>query len=166
MPVKITPYHNELTEKFAVEQKRLAKILPSHVTVEHIGSTAIGIGGKNIIDILLGVNDADEMREIRDLLIQHGYIEGHDSHPDRIFMATSTGETKEGDYHIHICPKDADSYRDIIIFRDFLRTHPEIAEEYEEKKHEVAHAANYDRKKYKALKSEYVTELLARIKAQ
>ena len=166
MSVKITPYHDALTKKFKAEQTRLVKILPSHVTIEHVGSTALGIGGKNIIDILLGVSDADEMRSVRDLLTKHGYIEGHDSHPDRIFMATSTGETKEGDYHVHICPQGADSYRDIIIFRDFLRDHPEIAKEYEEKKHEVARAAGYDRKKYKALKSEYVTELLARIKAQ
>lgn len=66
MSVKITPYHDALTKRFKAEQTRLAKIIPSHVTIEHVGSTAIGIGGKNIIDILLGVSDADEMFAIRD----------------------------------------------------------------------------------------------------
>lgn len=166
MTVSINSYHEDLARKFEGEKARLGKILPENTTIEHIGSTAIGIEGKNIIDILVGVLDQDVMIKTRDILSENGYIEGHDTHPDRIFMATRTGETGEGDFHIHICPQDADSYHDMILFRDYLREHPEIAREYVEKKHECAERARYDRKRYKALKSEYISKLLEKIKSE
>ena len=166
MTVSINSYHEDLAQKFEEEKSRLEKILPENTTIEHVGSTAIGIEGKNIVDILVGVPGQDAMTKIRDILSENGYTEGHDTHPDRIFMATRTGETGEGDFHIHICPQDADSYHDMILFRDYMIEHPEIAREYVEKKHECAERAHYDRKKYKALKSEYIAKLLEKIKSE
>ena len=165
MAVSINAYHDDLAQKFAEEKVRLENVLPKDVTIEHVGSTAIGIEGKNIVDILIGANSQNEMTKIRDILSENGYVEGHDTHPDRIFMATRIGETGEGDFHVHICPRNADSYCDLVLFRDYLRKHPEIAREYVEKKHECAKLAGYDRKKYKALKSVYIEKLLKNIKA-
>lgn len=164
MSVAINEYRDELVERFRVEKERLRKFLPMDVAIHHVGSSSMRIGGKNIVDILVGVGDQDEMLAVRDLLARHGYIEGHDSHSERIFMASRAGETGEGDYHIHICQRSDDSYKDMLILRDYLRAHREAAHEYERMKHVFAKEAKYDRETYKALKAGYVVELIERAK--
>ncbi|MCP9460099.1 MAG: GrpB family protein, partial [Candidatus Nanosyncoccus sp. P13S_S20_bin.18.1] len=104
MSVMISEYKDTLLKRFKSEKQRLLSFLPDTIIIEHVGSSAVGIGGKNIIDILIGISDQDEMLRIRDILKENGYFEGHDSHGDRIFLASSKNETGDGDFHIHICP--------------------------------------------------------------
>ena len=144
----------------------MRKLLGSDVLIEHVGSSAVGIGGKNIVDILIGVESQEAMYVARDILQKNGYFEGHDSHPDRIFMASSEAETHEGDYHVHICPHASDTCQDFIVLRDYLLANPEEAHAYYAQKCDFAIAAGHDRKKYRALKAEYVSELLKRAKKQ
>ncbi len=158
--VVINNYSDELKQHFINEKVRLSSFLPKGVKIDHVGSSAVGIGGKNIVDILIGVSDQTEMKVARDILIKNGYFEGNDNHDDRIFLASRKEETGEGDFHIHICPVLKDSYNDFIVLRDYLIANPNKAKEYLEKKHEFAKKAGFDRKKYKTLKSKYVSQLL------
>lgn len=64
--------------------------------------------------------------------------------------------------HVYICPVNENSYKDFIVLRDYLRRNSKEAEKYFEKKYEFAKLVGFDRKKYKALKSVYVTELLGK----
>ena len=146
------------------EKQRLLSFLPDTLIVEHVGSSAVGIGGKNIIDILIGVSDQNKMLMVRDILKENGYFEGHDSHGDRIFLASSKNETGDGDFHIHICPITCNSYKGFILLRDFLISNPEKGKEYYNKKIEFANKAGFNRQKYKTLKSQYLTKLLSEIK--
>ena len=164
MSVVISEYKDTLLKRFISEKQRLLSFLPDTLIVEHVGSSAVGIGGKNIIDILIGVSDKDEMLRVRDILKANGYFEGHDSHDDRIFLASSENETRDGDFHIHICPITSNSYKDFILLRDFLISNPEKSKEYYNKKIELANKAGFDRQKYKTLKSQYLTKLLSEIK--
>ncbi len=153
MSVVISEYKDTLLKRFKSEKQRLLSFLPDTLIIEHVGSSAVGVGGKNIIDILIGVSDKDEMFKIRDILKTNGYFEGYDSHDDRIFLASSENETGDGDFHIHICPITYNSYKDFILLRDFLISNPEKSKEYYNKKIELANKAGFDRQKYKTLKS-------------
>lgn len=164
MPVIIKEYSSKLTELFEQERNRLSKLMPTNVRLEHVGSSAVYIGGKNIIDILIGVPERKDMTFIKNILMKNGYFEGTDSHEDRIFLASTAKETGEGDFHIHICPINEESYEDFIILRNFLRKNHQKAQEYLEKKYEFAKESKFDRKKYKHLKSVYVSKLLAEAK--
>ena len=164
MSVVINEYKDTIPTRFVSEKQRLLSFLPDTLIVEHVGSSAVGIGGKNIIDILIGVSDQDEMLRIRDILKENGYFEGHDSHGDRIFLASSKNETGDGDFHIHICPITCNSYKDFILLRDFLISNPEKSKEYYNKKIEFANKAGFNRQKYKTLKSQYLTKVLSEIK--
>ena len=62
------------------------------------------------------------------------------------------------------CPVEEESYKDFIVLRDFLRNNPKKAQEYLNKKCVFAKEANFDRKKYKNLKSAYVSKLLIEAK--
>lgn len=164
MSVVISEYKDTLLKRFMSEKQRLLSFLPDTIIIEHVGSSAVGIGGKNIVDILIGVSDKDEMLRVRDILKANGYFEGHDSHDDRIFLASSENETGDGDFHIHICPITSNSYKDFILLRDFLISNPEKSKEYYNKKIELANKAGFDRQKYKTLKSQYLARLLSEIK--
>ena len=164
MSVVISEYKDTLLKRFMSEKQRLLSFLPDAIIIEHVGSSAVGIGGKNIVDILIGVSDKDEMFKIRDILKTNGYFEGYDSHDDRIFLASSKNETGDGDFHIHICPITCNSYKDFILLRDFLKSNPEKSKEYYNKKIEFANKAGFNRQKYKTLKSQYLTKLLSEIK--
>lgn len=161
MSVVINEYKDTIPKRFVSEKQRLLSFLPDTLIVEHVGSSAVGIGGKNIIDILIGVSDKDEMLRVRDILKANGYFEGHDSHEDRIFLASSENETGDGDFHIHICPITCNSYKDFILLRDFLISNPEKSKEYYNKKIEFANKAGFNRQKYKTLKSQYLTKVLS-----
>ncbi|MBR3228772.1 GrpB family protein [Candidatus Saccharibacteria bacterium] len=164
MSISINSYSPNLIKRFLKEKKRLSTLLPSFVRIEHVGSSAVGIGGKNIVDILIGVPGRKDMEKISKVLTKNGYYEGNDSHDNRIFLASKQEETGEGDYHIHICPVNEESFKDFIILREYLRNNPTKANDYFRKKHEFAAEAGFDRKKYKALKSTYVSDLLSKAK--
>lgn len=164
MSVVISEYKDTLLKRFKSEKQRLLSFLSDTIIIEHVGSSAVGIGGKNIIDILIGVSGRDEMLRVRDILKANGYFEGHDSHDDRIFLASNENETGYGDFHIHICPTTSNSYKDFILLRDFLISNPEKSKEYYNKKIEFVNKAGFDRQKYKTLKSQYLTKLLSEIK--
>ena len=160
----INNYSPNLANRFLKEKNRLSRVLPTYVEIEHVGSSAVLIGGKNIVDILIGVPKRQNMSQVKEILTKNGYFEGNDSHEDRIFLASSPKETGEGDFHIHICPIGEESYKDFLILRNYLKNNPKKAQEYFKKKQEFAKKANYNRKKYKALKSAYVSNLLLEAK--
>ena len=149
MSVVISEYKDTLLKRFKSEKQRLLSFLSDTIIIEHVGSSAVGIGGKNIIDILIGVSGRDEMLRVRDILKANGYFEGHDSHDDRIFLASNENETGYGDFHIHICPITCDSYKDFILLRGFLVSNPEKSKEYYNKKIEFADKAGFDRQNIK-----------------
>lgn len=74
--VSIDEYSDILKQRFVNEKNRIKSLIPNNITIEHVGSSAVGIGGKNIVDILVGVSDKTEMRNIRDILVKNGYHEG------------------------------------------------------------------------------------------
>ena len=181
MSVEIKSYNDELRERFEKEAERIRGVLGEDVTIEHVGSSAVGIGGKNIVDVLVGVKsgkevvrdgllaaDSVEMLTARDSLYEIGYREGHDSHPDRIFMMwrdnaearAVNDETGAGDFHVHICVAGSEEYVKMLAFRDYLRANREAALEYERMKSVFAREAGYDRQKYKELKSGYVGRMI------
>ena len=53
MSVEIKEYNEDLAQRFKMESERLYNVLGSDVIIEHVGSSAVGIGGKNIVDILI-----------------------------------------------------------------------------------------------------------------
>lgn len=98
MSVIVKEYSSKLIERFTQEKYRLSKLLPTDIKIEHVGSSAVFIGGKNIIDILIGVPKRKDMISIKNILTKNGYFEGSDNHEDRIFLASTKEETGDGDF--------------------------------------------------------------------
>jgi len=160
------PYSKIFPQLFVREKERIKDALGAANTIEHVGSTAVpSLGGKGIIDIAIAVNKAD-----LDLVTQQLTRLGYEFRPtfstkDRYYFIIYLPDPEEGTrrYHVHLTYPESNEWKKLIGFRDYLRTHPEMAHEYAEIKKKAASEANQDGKKYRALKEYFFEKVSARI---
>ena len=109
-------------------RKKIGKTYP----INHVGSTALpNMYGKNIIDILIGVEDVDDLNKITQELIDMGYCPGKNiSNNVCRFFANTYEETKSGDIHIHVAIKSTERYEGFIILRDYLLENKKERQDY------------------------------------
>lgn len=130
--------------------------------INHIGSTAVaGIMAKPVVDLLVEVPRNSDWGRIRDIMEKNGYICMADS-PRR--MSFNKGYTPEGYaervFHIHF---HTAGDRDEVLFRDYLRTHPAEAREYERLKLVLAERFRHDRDAYTEAKTEFIRGIMNKL---
>ena len=149
------PYRETFPALFQWEKERIASVLKNALAVEHVGSTAIpNLGGKGIIDIAISVSK-EEMEHARGFLEKLGYeYRPSFSTPERFYFIMNLPDAEEGSrrYHIHLTYPLSKEWKELIGFRDYLRTHSEIVEEYVHLKKHAAKMANQDGKEYRKIK--------------
>lgn len=128
------------------------------VDIQHIGSTAVsGLGAKPIIDILIAVNQLILSEQYSCKLQLIGYQHELDaSRTDRLFFWKGTPRT----HHIHIVEYGKGIYWRHILFRDYLRTHPEIAGQYETLKRKMALKFGSDKVAYAESKTQFIDSIV------
>lgn len=146
----------------------LYKKISKSISIDHVGSTAIpDMYGKNIIDILIGVETKEEFNEISNILVEMNYVLSQNSKTDIYqFFASTKEETTSGDIHIHLVIKDTERYKEFLILRDYLLNNKKEAKNYSDMKFEILNDGFNDRKEYRRIKSKYVTELIKRAKKE
>ena len=146
--------------KFNNIKKELIKILGKEIIISHVGSTAIpNISGKNIIDILIGIENEDLIPEITNILINNGYYPGKDKSKKYRFFASRKEETQSGDIHLHVAIVNTKRYNDFLLLKNYLLNNPNIAKEYSDYK-KILVNNNLARNKYRNTKKEYVTKMI------
>jgi GrpB-like predicted nucleotidyltransferase (UPF0157 family) len=157
------PYNPNYPAVFEIEKKRLSQFLTGKYQIEHIGSTAVpNLGGKGIVDIMIGVSK-DRMEELSKQAQKAGYIfRPLASTPERLFLRTEYPEDFERNvaYHIHITYPESDEWKKPIVFRDYLRTHPEAVKKYSDIKQKAAQKADEDKNVYMKIKESVINEIL------
>jgi GrpB-like predicted nucleotidyltransferase (UPF0157 family) len=130
------------------------------VEIEHIGSTSIpGLRAKPIIDLLAAVESFAPIAEYERLLAPLDYH--HHSHPDedeRIFFWKGIPRT----HHLHIVEYATWEHQRHLVFRDYLRNHPEMARWYEQVKRELWIAFKGNRPAYTKGKTAFIKTIMAR----
>jgi GrpB-like predicted nucleotidyltransferase (UPF0157 family) len=149
------PYSKIFPELFQKEKHRIASHIKTALAIEHIGSTAVpNLGGKGIIDIALAVNKND-MDDAKEQLQNLGYeFRSAFSTPERLYFVIDLPDPEEEKrrYHVHLTYPESNDWKGLIKFRDYLRCHPEEAQEYAEVKKRAAMEANHSGEKYRKLK--------------
>lgn len=158
--------YEENVKQYKNIELSLRSKLSKNVTIAHVGSTAIAdMYGKNIIDVLIGADDVQQFNSIRNILIKQGFIPSDKSRTDVYqFFASEVGETTAGDIHLHLVMKNTDRYDDFIVLRDYLLKNNEEVKAYSDFKLKLINSGVTERKDYKRIKGEYVTELIVRAK--
>ncbi len=150
-------------------EKKLRAYLSSDVKIEHVGSTAIkNMYGKNIIDILVGAKNIEEFNYINDVLENNmKYIASKKSKDSEYqFFSSIAGETSSGDIHVHVALENTDRFNDFIILKNYLLSNKEEAKKYSDFKRKIVSLGIEDRREYKKIKSQYVTDLLTIAKSK
>ena len=158
------PYSETFPELFRKEKERIAPHIKGALAIEHVGSTAVpGLGGKGIIDIAIAVNQRDISLASKQLQnLGYEFREGR-STAARLFFRIDLPDSEEGvrRYHVHLADCEGNDWKGLIGFRDYLRIHPEEAEQYAEVKKRAAMEANHDGKKYRKLKEHIFKKILS-----
>lgn len=163
--VVLMPYDGQWPHLFAQEAARVRHLLGDLVTrVEHIGSTAVpGLDAKPIIDLLVGVRSLHEgEQQAVPPLEAIGYSYWRDNpNQERMFLVKGLPPNGPRTHHLHMVePTSAEWER--VLFRDYLRAHPDEAQQYAQLKHQLAAQFPYDREAYTDGKASYIVAVMAK----
>ncbi len=150
--------------------------------IEHIGSTSVeGLSAKPIIDIMIGVSDYRDLDRVPLFLNNGSYVyyeKYNEDMPYRRFFVRLTANAKElglmevigkeddipeqmHDHslrmaHVHVIPTDSEHWLRHIAFRDYLRAHPAIVQEYQTLKERLTQQEWKDGNDYNAGKDVFL----------
>lgn len=146
-------------------RERISAALGSLVIgIEHVGSTSVpNMWAKPIID-LDGIVEPESVPAAIAALEALGYRHEGDLGIDGREAFRWTAESPE--HHLYVCPKDSPALRRHLLFRDFLRTHPDAARKHAELKKELAQQFHDGRSKYQDAKAAFIDSLAPRGEAK
>jgi GrpB-like predicted nucleotidyltransferase (UPF0157 family) len=162
--IEIVPYRDEWPSMFKQVKLLLARSLQDiFVSVDHIGSTSVpGLRSKDRIDVQITVGDlSSKFKHELDLrLLAGGFPESRANQdhrpPGEQGLEASWFKLYVSGIHpalpfrsnIHIRKEGNKNWRYPLLFRDYLREHPDSAEAYARAKEKLAHYLAGDRAAY------------------
>jgi len=163
-PIFLTEHNDEWSTWYNEEHKRLCGFLSDvKVRISHIGSTAIkNIWAKPIIDILVEIPLENDIRKMKELIVQNGYTCMAETTQNISF---NKGYTENGFaekiFHLHL------RYwgnHDELYFRDYMNDNPMIAKEYETLKLSLWKSYEHNRDGYTNAKHDFISEYTQKAK--
>ena len=158
--VVIVDYDPEWPFLFAVERDRLREALGEGADrIDHVGSTSVpGLAAKPIVDIQISVASFEPADTYDEPLRRLGYGSRPDDEPaHRFYKYLEDGTTR---FHVHVCETGKDWESDHLLFREFLKANPVIAEKYAEMKREKANRFADDRHAYWDAKAPHIEGIM------
>jgi GrpB-like predicted nucleotidyltransferase (UPF0157 family) len=132
--------------------------------IEHVGSTSVpGLGAKPIIDLMIGLHRLEDAVECIPRLqaLNYRYVpEFEAAIPERRFFRKGPDEART--HHIHMVERSSEFWCEHVLFRDYLRVHPQDAAEYLRLKRELAARFGTDRQGYTDAKAPFIRSLLVK----
>lgn len=161
--VLLVPYDPDWPRRFECERALLVRVfLGTAAAIEHVGSTAVpGLGAKPVLDIMVGVPSLSEIESRIRALESEGYeyVPEYEAQlPERRYFRKSSAGRRT--HHLHAVARDGPFWRSHILFRDYLRAHPEAAAAYFELKQQLASRHRADLAGYTDGKSAFVQSIL------
>ena len=158
-PIKLVKHNSEWINLYEDEKTNLLdKLNKYNISLYHIGSTAIpNIYSKDIIDIILEINESDDFDSIMDILNVEWELRWKED--DRAFLVKGYGDNgfQAKVYHLHVRRKgDIEEVK----FRDILTENPKIAKQYERLKLDLELTYKYDREGYTTVKTKFIKDTI------
>ena len=168
--IAILDYDPAWPAMFEMERANLQSALGSLVvTIEHMGSTAVpGLAAKPIIDLLVGVRNLADARSrcIEPLqALGYTYIPQYESWlPGELFFRK--GVPGPWTHHAHVMEPSNPRWDAFLLFRDYLRTHPDAVSAYADLKKSLAAAFEADIAGYRTSKNSFVDASMAKAREE
>lgn len=160
-PVHLISYQREWKKIYESEKTLLISVFSGQaIEFEHIGSTSIeGMIAKPIIDIMIGLRSLDIGEVLEKQLNDLGYAGfGEAGVPGRLYYR----KRKDTDINLQITRWKSLLWEENILFRDYLRNHPEDANKYAEIKRLTFSKGVITLLKYSDEKSHVIQEIMNR----
>jgi GrpB-like predicted nucleotidyltransferase (UPF0157 family) len=163
--VYLAPYDPAWPSLFDRLQTQIRAALGDGVLLlEHVGSTSVpGLSAKPIIDMVLAVADSSDESSYVNALEEEGYVL-RIREPDWFEHRLLKSPEIEG--NLHVFSEGCEEIEQMLLFRDWLRSHADDRLLYEETKRELAARTWKYRQNYADAKSKVVQEILARARKE
>lgn len=158
MKVRLSDYSGDWIRLYQDEAAFLSSIFGDEIArFEHFGSTSVpGMKAKPVIDMMGIVRDIESIDRYNDQMRLLGYdVAGEWGIPGRRLFRKG-GEDRT--HHIHFYQIDNPQIERHLIFRDYLRCHPEAVARYSEFKEELAERFEHT-SEYSPAKKAFVSEM-------
>jgi GrpB-like predicted nucleotidyltransferase (UPF0157 family)/predicted RNA-binding protein associated with RNAse of E/G family len=170
-PVKIVDYDPRWPAIYAEERDRILSMAGKRLLgIEHVGSTAVpGLEAKPIIDIMVAVRELSDANECILPLKNIGYEyvpEREKEIPERRYFRKGPEGVPNEHFHLHMVEHNGDFWKKHLIFRDHLRSHSEVAEQYCKMKRELAKRCSSDREAYTEAKTSFIDSVIAQAETE
>src|SRR5215203_503586 len=164
--VVLVEYDPQWSANFQRERARIEAALGAPAKVEHVGSTSVpGLAAKPIIDIMVGVQRlpttfGEYVGPLQSVGYEYTPTPGISG---RWFF--QQGPWGMHTHHLHLVEHEGAVWEEYSVFRDHLRSNPEVAQQYVDLKRRLAAQPGIDRPTYSAAKTPFITGVVAEILA-
>lgn len=162
-PIVLCPYDPDWTRVFEHQAAAIRGVLGGALLeIHHIGSTAVaGMLAKPVVDMLGVVEDVGELDAYRAGLDAIGYVWlGENRIPGRRYFDKHSDDVPMELAHLHVFARGDPRIAEHLAFRDYLRTHPEVAAEYAELKRSLHERFAHDRRRYTEEKDAFIRSVI------
>jgi GrpB-like predicted nucleotidyltransferase (UPF0157 family) len=158
----VVPYDERWPSEFQKIGSSIRAVLgPLALRIDHIGSTAIpNLAAKPIVDVQVSLQTFDEVDAIVLAMRSIGFA----FRPENPDKTQRYFREMPGNKRTHIHMRRAGSFQEVftLLFRDYLRCHPDDAHAYEENKFDLSFAHRDSRLDYLNGKGPLIWEIIMR----
>jgi GrpB-like predicted nucleotidyltransferase (UPF0157 family) len=128
-PVVLTDPDPAWPDQYTVVSQQVGDALSDlHATIEHIGSTAVPLRGKPILDLQVAIDPAERPSALAALCAIGFACHGEAGVSGRVYLTRRVAG--EPAVNVHVFAVGDALLDDNRAIRDFLKAHPEVATEY------------------------------------
>ncbi len=169
MTVKVLPYNPQWKAEFLKLSSFLKdNISLDYVDIQHVGSTSVeGLWAKPIIDLDIIVENEKDKKLVIDNLRKIGYnhigdlgIKGREAFKLSSGNSPDFLKKLQFEHHLYLCIKGITSLENHLLFRDYLREHPEACIRYSNLKKELAKRFPENFDTYTEAKTDFIVDIL------
>jgi len=161
-PVQIVMYDPTWPERFETEKRLLSVALAKWLVgpIEHVGSTAVpGLAAKPVIDMMAGVSTLDDSRSAIGAVEALQYC--YSDYAGDVMHWFCKPSPMHRTHHLHLVPFRSQLWTERLLFRDYLRSHPQAVSEYATLKARLAEEHRFDRERYTDAKGPFIQRILS-----
>ena len=159
---RIVDYHHGWPASF--EEERALVVAATGIApkrVENVGSTAVqGLAAKPVIDLMVGVPRVEDAQRQIDALRAMGYDWRGETVPGTLYLRKAEPRR----FNLHMTQWGGEFWQDLLLFRDFLRTNPGKARQYEDLKRDLMARLASDPPAYNAGKASFIESIVQRVR--
>jgi len=159
-PIELVNYDPAWPDLFDEMRARLTTALgKAAARIDHVGSTAVpGLTAKPVVDIQVSGAAGEQDDSDRDAIESQG-LELRWIEPGHRYFRPPPGLPRL--WQVHVCSIGSEWERVHLLFRDYLRAHPDVAAEYAALKQRLAASHRRERIAYNDAKAPFIESAVA-----